>query len=94
MLRDNFAANQPQEQTLVRSKEGILLRKEDEVKKRWKEYFAEVLNRPPRHGRNWRVKLVNHSKLKQVLLHVQRQLKNGKAWWCRWHDNGADESRP
>ena len=31
----------------VRSKEGILLTKEEEVKKRWKEHFAEVLNRPP-----------------------------------------------
>ena len=32
----------------VRSKEGVLLTKEeDEVTKRWKEHFAEVLNRPP-----------------------------------------------
>jgi len=57
----------------VRSKEGILLTKEEEVRKRWKEHFAEVLNRPPPYGRNWRViKLVNHPKLKQVLLHMQR----------------------
>ena len=27
----------------VRSKEGILVTKEEEVKKRWKEHFAEVL---------------------------------------------------
>ena len=31
----------------VRSKKGILLTKEEEVKKRWKEHFAEVLYRPP-----------------------------------------------
>ena len=30
----------------VRSKQGILLREEEEVKKRWKEHFADVLNRP------------------------------------------------
>ena len=29
------------------SKEGILLIKEKEVKKRWKKHFAEVRNRPP-----------------------------------------------
>ena len=40
--------NKPNRRTdSVRSKEGILLTKEEEVKKRWKEHFAEVLNRPP-----------------------------------------------
>ena len=40
--------NKPNRRTdSIRSKEGILLTKEEEVKKRWKEHFAEVLNRPP-----------------------------------------------
>ena len=47
----NFATNQTEEQTHDQSggKEGILLTKEEEVKKRWK-HFAEVLNRPAQTG--------------------------------------------
>ena len=49
--------NKPNRRTdSVRSKEGILLTKEEEAKKRWKEHFAdsEVLNRPaPRRAVSW-----------------------------------------
>jgi len=100
MLRDNFAANQPEEQTPVRSKEGILLTKEDEVKKRWKKHFAEVLNRPPPTRSELESEAceplkietgpVTHAEIRTAI----KQMKNGKAWWCRWHDNRADESRP
>ena len=69
----------------VRSKEGILLTKEKEVKKRWKEHFAEVLNRPPP---TWseveseackpleiETGLVTHAEIRAAI----KQMKNGKA---------------
>jgi len=31
---------------MIKSKEGVLLTKQDEIHKRWKEHFLEVLNRP------------------------------------------------
>ena len=31
---------------MVKSKDGVLLTKQDEIQKRWKEHFLEVLNRP------------------------------------------------
>ena len=30
----------------IKSKDGVLLTKQDEIQKRWKEHFLEVLNRP------------------------------------------------
>ena len=31
---------------MVKSKDGLLLTNQDEIQKRWKEHFLEVLNRP------------------------------------------------
>ena len=31
---------------MIKSKEGVLLRKQDEIQKRWKEHFLKGLNRP------------------------------------------------
>ena len=31
---------------MIKSKDGVLLTKQDEIQKRWKEHFLEVLNRP------------------------------------------------
>ena len=31
---------------MTKSKDGVLLTKEDEIQKRWKEPFLQVLNRP------------------------------------------------
>ena len=31
---------------MVKNKDGVLLTNQDEIQKRWKEYFLEVLNRP------------------------------------------------
>ena len=31
---------------MIKSKEGVLLTKQDEIQKQWKEHFLEVLNRP------------------------------------------------
>ena len=40
----------PKKIDMVWSKEGNLLTKEEEVQQRWKEHFAEILNRPnPEH---------------------------------------------
>ena len=36
----------PKKIDMVRSNEGNLLTKEEEVQQRWKEYFVELLNRP------------------------------------------------
>ena len=69
----------------VRSKEGILLTKEEEVKKRWKEHFAEVLNRPPPTRSEVESEacepleietgLVTHAEIRTAI----EQMKNGKA---------------
>ena len=68
----------------VRSKEGILLTKEKEVKKRWKEHFAEVLNRPPPtlsveseacEPLEIETGLVIHAEIRTAI----KQMKNGKA---------------
>ena len=31
---------------MVKNKDGVLLTNQDEIQKRWKEHFPEVLNRP------------------------------------------------
>ena len=36
----------PKNITMVKDKEGRLLTKDDEIKKRWRDHFTEVLNRP------------------------------------------------
>ena len=36
----------PKKMNAVRNKAGKLLTNEDEVRQRWKEHFAEILNRP------------------------------------------------
>ena len=69
----------------VRSKEGILLTKEEEVKKRWKEHFAEALNRPPptwsevesEAGEPLEIEtgLISHAEIRTAI----NQMKNGKA---------------
>ena len=69
----------------VRSKEGILLTKEEEVKKRWKEHFAEVLNRPPPTLTKLESEVcepleidtgpVTHAEIRTAI----KQMKNGKA---------------
>ena len=69
----------------VRSKEGILQTKEEEVKKRWKEHFAEVLNRPPLTRSEVESKAcealkietgpVTHAEIRTAI----EQMKNGKA---------------
>jgi len=69
----------------VRSKEGILLTKEEEVKKRWKEHFAEVLNRPPPTRSELESEVcepleidtgpVTHAEIRIAI----KQMKNGKA---------------
>ena len=69
----------------VRSKEGILQTKEEEVKKRWKEHFAEVLNRPPPTRSEVESKAcealeietgpVTHAEIRTAI----QQMKNGKA---------------
>ena len=69
----------------VRSKEGILQTKEEEVKKRWKEHFAEVLNRPPLTRSEVESKAcealkietgpVTHAEIRTAI----QQMKNGKA---------------
>ena len=38
--------NRPKNITMVRDKEGRLLTKDDEIRKRWRDHFTEVLNRP------------------------------------------------
>ena len=69
----------------VRSKEGILLTKEEEVKKRWKEHFAEVVNRPPPTRSEVESEacepleietgLVTHAEIRTAI----KQMKNGEA---------------
>jgi len=69
----------------VRSKEGILLTIEDKVKKRWKEHFAEVLNRPPPTQSELESEAcelleietgpVTHTEIRTAI----KQMKNGKA---------------
>ena len=38
--------DRPKNITMVKDKEGRLLTKEDEIRKRWRDHFTEVLNRP------------------------------------------------
>ena len=67
----------------VRSKDGILLTKEEEVKKRWKERFAAVLNRPPPTRSEVESEAcealergpVTHAEIRSAIQHIE----NGKA---------------
>ena len=38
--------DRPKNITMVKDKEGRLLTKDDEIRKRWRDHFTEVLNRP------------------------------------------------
>ena len=41
-----LSAKQGKTMDMIKSKEGVLLTKQDEIQKRWKEHFLKVLNRP------------------------------------------------
>ena len=69
----------------VRSKKGILLTKEEEVKKRWKDHFAEVLNRSPPtrsevEGEACKPLKIETGPVTQAEIRTAiKQMKNGKA---------------
>ena len=42
----NLCYDRPRNITMVKDKEGKLLTKDDDIRKRWRNHFAEVLNRP------------------------------------------------
>ena len=44
--------SRPKRVDMVKSREGKLLTKEEEERKRWQEYFMEVLNRPDPENRS------------------------------------------
>ena len=72
----------------VRSKEGILLTKEEEVKKRWKGHFAEVLNRPSPTGSELESEACEPLEIETGPVTMCRDQDNyktneeWKGWWC------------